>query len=105
MTKKNTRTRPGAPAAVVVVRIPGPLRELSGGAAEVPASGRTVRAVLDDLVARHPRLRRHLRREGGGLREHVNVYVNEEDVRFLRGEKTPVSDGDALTLVASIAGG
>ena len=107
MTKKTApvRTKPRARPAVVVVRIPGPLRELTGGAAEVEASGKTVRAVLDDVVVRHPGLRRHLRTEGGALREHVNVYVNENDVRFLRGEKTPVADGDALTLVPSIAGG
>ena len=99
------RAKAKAAAAVVVVRVPGPLRELTGGRSEVEASGRTVAAVLDDLVDRHPRLRRHLRTESGELREHVNVYVNEDDARFLRGEKTPVSDGDALTLVPSIAGG
>lgn len=91
--------------AVVVVRIPGPLRDLVGGAAEVDAAGKTVRAVLDDVVERHPGLRRHLRTESGALREHVNVYVNGDDVRFLRGEKTPVSDGDEVILVPSIAGG
>lgn len=107
MTKNTAavKTKANAKSAVVVVRIPGPLRELTGGATEVEASGKTVRAVLDDVVARHPGLRRHLRTESGALREHVNVYVNEDDARFLRGEKTPVSDGDALTLVPSIAGG
>lgn len=94
-----------AGVAVVVVRVPGPLRELVGGAAEIEAAGKTVRAVLDDVVARHRGLRRHLRTESGALREHVNIYVNEDDVRFLRGEKTPVSDGDEVTLVPSIAGG
>ena len=109
MTRKTTAAKPKTRAGktkvpVVAVRVPGPLREIAGGA-ELEASGRTVGTVLDDLVRRHPGLRRHLRTESGALREHVNVYLNEDDVRFLRGEKTPVSDGDGLTLVPSIAGG
>lgn len=92
-------------AVVVRVRLPGPLRDLASGSPEVEVSGATVGTALDDLVARHPGLRRHLRTESGGLREHVNVYVNEDDVRFLAGEATALSDGDAVTLVPSIAGG
>lgn len=92
-------------AVAVRVRLPGPLRDLADGRPEVEVSGATVGAALDDLVARHPGLRRHLRTEAGGLRAHVNVYVNEDDVRFLRGEATALSAGDAVTLVPSIAGG
>ena len=92
-------------AARVRVRIPGPLRELAGGRDEIEAGGGTVGSVLDDLVRLHPGLRRHIRTESGALREHVNVYLNEDDIRWLEGERTPVGDGDALTVVPSIAGG
>lgn len=96
MERKNT---------AVTIRLPGPLRDLAGGRPEVEVSGPTVGAALDDLVARHPALRRHLRTETGGLRDYVNVYLNEDDVRFLAGEATGLSAGDAVTLVPSIAGG
>ena len=101
----NGHTTERAGTATVLVRIPGPLRELAAGAEEVEASGGTVGAVLNDVVARLPGLRRHFRTETGALREHVNLYLNEEDVRWLEGEATPVSAGDALTIVPSIAGG
>ena len=102
MTRRGTATKA---IATVVVRIPGALRELAGGADEVAAAGRTVRAVLDDLVGRHPGLRRHLRADDGALREHVNVYVNEDDTRWLKGEATKVGAGDVVTIVPSVAGG
>ena len=92
-------------SSVVVVRLPGALRELVGGHEELDGSGRTVGAVLDDVLARHPALRRHLRTEGGALREHVNIYVNDDDVRWLEGEATELSPGDAVLVVPSIAGG
>lgn len=100
-----TRAGRASVAAPVLIRIPGPLRDLAGGVAEVDVTGGTVGAALDDLVARHPRLRRHIRTESGGLREHVNVYLNEDDIRYLGGEATPVAAGDAVTVVPSIAGG
>jgi sulfur-carrier protein len=96
-------TTPGIDAATV--RIPGPLRGLAGGTGEVAVRPGTVRAVLDDLVRRHPGLLRHFRTEQGDLREHVNVFVNEEDIRYLDGEGTPVAPGDTVTVVPSIAGG
>lgn len=90
---------------MAVVRIPGPLRELADGADEVAVEAVTVGAALDRLVERHPRLQRHLRVEGGGLRDHVNVFLNEEDIRFAGGEDARVAPGDAITIVPSIAGG
>lgn len=90
---------------MAVVRIPGPLRELADGADEVAVEAVTVGAALDRLVERHPRLQRHLRVEGGGLRHHVNVFLNEEDIRFAGGEDARVAPGDAITIVPSIAGG
>lgn len=100
-----TESAADAIGAAVVVRIPGPLRDLAGGVSEVEAAGATVGAVLDDVLVRHPGLRRHFRSEAGVLREHVNVYLNDEDVRWLDGESTRVRAGDAVTVVPSIAGG
>jgi sulfur-carrier protein len=91
--------------ALTMVRIPGPLRPLTDGAGDVEVAGATVGAVLEDLVRRHPGLLRHLRSEHGALREHVNVYLNEDDIRYLDGEATVVSAGDTITVVPSIAGG
>jgi adenylyltransferase/sulfurtransferase len=89
----------------VTVRIPTPLRSYAGGATEVTVAAATVGAALDRLVERHPELRRHLYTEGGELRNFVNAYLNEEDMRHLGGRDTPVSEGDAITIVPSIAGG
>ncbi len=89
----------------VTVHLPGPLRELADGASAVPVASGTVADALDQLLGRHPGLRRHLRTEAGALREHVNVFRNAEDVRHLDGEATVLTDGDELSIVASIAGG
>lgn len=100
-------TKPGATRAVVPItlRLPGPLRSLAGGAGEVEVTGATVGGALDALLGRHPALRRHLRTETGKLREHVNVFLNEEDIRVLEGEASGVAEGDVVTVVPSIAGG
>ena len=89
----------------VTVRIPTQLRELSGGASEVTADGGTVAAVLAELETAHPGFGARLFDEGGQLRRFVNVYLNDEDVRFLEGLKTPVSDGDTVTVLPAVAGG
>lgn len=101
MTDRTETTSP----ATIAVRVPGPLRELTGGDGDLCVAATTVGAAIDALLARHPRLRRHLRTEAGGLREHVNVYRNDEDVRHLAGEATPLEDGDEVVIVPSIAGG
>ncbi len=87
------------------IHLPTPLRPYAGGAASVEVSGSTVSEALESLVARHEGLRRHLYDERGSLRSYVNVYKNEEDVRYLRREETSLSQGDALSIVPSIAGG
>lgn len=92
-------------AVLTTVRIPGALRGLAGGAGEVLVEGPTVGSALEALCGRHPALRRHLRSEDGGLREHVNVYLNEDDIRYLAGESTRLAPGDVVTVVPSIAGG
>jgi molybdopterin converting factor small subunit len=89
----------------MTIHIPTPLRPYAGrqSAVEVPAT--TVGEALARLVAEHPDLRRHLYGEEGKLRAFVNVYLNDEDVRYLQREATPVKEGDALSIVPSIAGG
>ncbi|HET7685098.1 MAG TPA: ubiquitin-like small modifier protein 1 [Candidatus Limnocylindria bacterium] len=86
------------------VRIPPVLREAVDGQRSLPASGGTVRAVLDDLFARHPALRARVT-EDGELSRFVNVYVNDRDVRFRDGLDTPVGDDDTVILLPAMAGG
>ena len=89
----------------VLVRIPTPLRSLTKGSAEVQAKGATVMALVDDLERQHPGLKDRIVDEGGEIRRFVNVYVNQEDIRFLDGDKTALKDGDEVTIVPALAGG
>ena len=88
----------------VEVSIPTILRSYTAGAKAVEASGSTLEEVVGDLEDRHPGLRERLV-EGEALRRFVNVYVNDEDVRFLAGLSTPVGDGDSVTILPAVAGG
>jgi len=87
------------------VRIPTQLRSLSGGAAEVTADGATVAEVLTALDAGHPGFAERLYDDTGTLRRFVNVFLAEEDIRFLDGLDTPVTDGQTLSIVPAVAGG
>ena len=89
----------------VRVIIPTPLRVFAGkkDSAEVPAE--TVGEALGQLTAQYGDLRKHLYTEDGKLRSFVNVYVNDEDIRYLEKEKTPTKDGDVVSIIPSIAGG
>ncbi|HEU5191488.1 MAG TPA: ubiquitin-like small modifier protein 1 [Methylomirabilota bacterium] len=89
----------------VLVRIPTPLRSLTKGAAEVQGSGDTVGDIIQDLERQFPGLRDRLVDEGGDLRRFINIYVNEEDIRFLEGAKTTLKAGDSVSIVPAIAGG
>ena len=89
----------------VTVRIPTQLRELSGGAAEVSAEGATVADVLQALEAAHPGFAERLFDESGELRRFVNVFVADEDIRFLDGVDTPVTEGTTVSIVPAVAGG
>jgi molybdopterin synthase sulfur carrier subunit len=89
----------------VIVRIPTPLRSITKGSAEVPAKGGTVDDVMQDLERQYPGLRERLVDEKGELRRFINLYVNEEDVRFLQGRTTALKDGDTVSIVPAIAGG
>jgi len=89
----------------IQVRIPTPLRRLTGGADEVSIEASTVGALIDNLEAAHAGLKERLCDEDGAIRRFVNVYVNDEDVRFLSGKDTPLKDGDEVSIVPAIAGG
>ena len=88
----------------IEVRIPTILRTYTDGARTVEGSGDTLRALLDDLEGRHPGIHDRIV-DDAGLRRFVNVYVNDEDVRFLGGIDTPVADGDVVTVLPAVAGG
>ncbi|HEX9689139.1 MAG TPA: molybdopterin-synthase adenylyltransferase MoeB [Thermoanaerobaculia bacterium] len=87
------------------ILLPTPLRPYADGAASVDVAATTVAAALTELVARHPQLRKHLYDDAGRVRSFVNLYKNDEDVRYLEKEGTPLADGDSLSIVPSIAGG
>ncbi len=87
------------------IQIPSPLRQYAGKQATVDVSGDTVGEALAGLVALHPDLKKHLYNDDGKLRAFVNVYVNDEDMRYLQKEATALKDGDTLSIVPSIAGG
>ena len=87
------------------VLIPTPLRQYAGKQDAVEVEGATVGEALDKLTAQHPDLRRHLYNDEGKLRSFVNVYLNDEDIRYLQKEKTALGEGDVLSIVPSIAGG
>lgn len=89
----------------ITVRIPTQLRELSGGAAEVSLEPGPLADVLAALDAAHPGFRGRLFDDGGELRRFVNVFVAEEDIRFLDGIDTVVADGDVVSIVPAVAGG
>jgi molybdopterin synthase sulfur carrier subunit len=92
-------------AETVSVHVPTALRGHVGEQAKVEVEGATVRDVLDRLVEQHPGLRGRLLDDAGELNKFVNVYVNDEDVRFLENLGTALKAGDTVTLVPSIAGG
>lgn len=89
----------------VSIQIPTALRAFTGGAARVAVEADTAGAALNALTTHHPSLATHLRGPDGALRSFVNVYLNDEDIRFLQKEATPLTSGDTLVIVPSIAGG
>jgi molybdopterin synthase sulfur carrier subunit len=89
----------------VTVRIPTQLRSLSGGAAEVSVEGSTVAEVLKALDGAHPGFGERLFDDTGELRRFVNVFLAEEDIRFLNGTDTPVTDGQVVSIIPAVAGG
>ena len=88
----------------IEVRIPTILRTYTDGAKQVEGAGSTLAELIEDIDAKHSGLRDRLVADGG-LRRFVNVYLNDEDVRFLAGLDTPVKDGDTVTVLPAVAGG
>jgi threonine synthase len=89
----------------VHVRIPSPLKKLAGGQDIIDATGRTVGEVLQWLTDTYPGLRERLRDEKGEVRRFINIYVNDEDIRFIQNLETPLKEGDQLSIIPAIAGG
>ncbi len=91
--------------AKVTVKIPTPLRKFTAGQDLVSAEGPTVLAVVDELEARHAGLKAKLVDENNKVRRFINIYCNEDDVRFLQGVSTELKDNDVLSIIPAIAGG
>lgn len=89
----------------ITIRIPTTLRNLTEGSAEVSAEGSTVAEALNDLESKHPGFKERILEESGEVRRFVNVFVDDEDTRYLEGIQTPVSEGQTLSLVPAVAGG
>ena len=87
------------------IHIPTPLRQYVGKQTTVDVKAATVGEAMSALVAQHPDLKKHLYTEDGKLRAFVNVYLNDEDIRYLKQENTPTKDGDTISIIPSIAGG
>jgi molybdopterin converting factor small subunit len=90
---------------MATIRIPTSLRKLTGGKEEVAATGATVGDVIADLERQYPGLKARICDDSGALRRFVNVFVRDEDIRFLKNLETPVGASDELSIVPAIAGG
>jgi len=89
----------------VKVRIPTPLMKLTDNQAEVSAEGGSISEVIDNLEKQFNGIKERICEESGSPRRFINIYVNEEDIRFLEGENTAVKDGDEVSIIPAIAGG
>ena len=87
------------------VRIPTPLRKLTNNEELVEVNAATIGDVIVELQTRYPGIKERLLDENGSIRRFVNVYVNEEDIRFLQNEQTAIKDGDEISIIPAIAGG
>ncbi len=89
----------------VSIEIPTAFRRFTEGAAKIDCSAATIAEALNHLTSKYPELSRHVRDDQGEIRQFLNVYLNEEDIRFLGGEACSLKEGDRVLLVPSIAGG
>ena len=87
------------------LKIPTPLRPYAAGESTISLPGETVAEVLESVVERHPDLKKHLFNDEGQLRPFVNLFLKEQNVNQLQGLETPLSDGDTILIIPSIAGG
>ena len=89
----------------VTVKLPTILRKHAGGEAKVPADGGTLSAVLSDLETHYPGITKNVLSDDGGLHRFINVYVNDEDVRYLGSLETELKEGDTISILPAVAGG
>ncbi len=89
----------------VKVRIPTPLMKLTNNQSEVSAEGGTIADILNNLESQYKGIKERICDETGAPRRFINIYLNEEDIRFLEGEKTSVKEGDDISIIPAIAGG
>jgi sulfur-carrier protein len=89
----------------VIIEIPTAFRRFTDGQPKIDCSAATIAEALNQLTAKFPALSRHVRDDQGQIRQFLNVYLNDEDIRFLGGESCPIKEGDRVLLVPSIAGG
>ena len=89
----------------IIVRIPTPLQKLTKNQPEVKADAETIKELIDSLEKTFPGIKDRLCDETGKVRRFINIYVNEEDVRFLQQDATPLKDGDEVSIIPAIAGG
>ncbi len=90
---------------MTILKIPTPLRAYADGAKQIDVEGNNVGLALEELTNLYPALKTHLFDEAGELRAFVNIFLNEEDVRYLQGKETLISNDDQLMIIPSIAGG
>ena len=90
---------------MAIVRIPTPLRKLTGGAEEVQASGKSVGELIGELEKKYPGIKERICDDTGAVRRFVNIFVKDEDIRFLQNLDTPLGDKDEVSIVPAIAGG
>ena len=89
----------------ILVRLPAPLQKLMKNQGDVRASGTNIRELIENLEKEFPGIEERIYDETGKIRRFINIYVNEEDVRFLQQEETPLKDGDEVSIIPAIAGG
>ena len=89
----------------IKVRIPTPLMKLTDNQSEVSAEGKTISDIINNLENQFNGIKDRICEENGSPRRFINIYINEEDIRFLEGEKTAVKDGDEISIIPAIAGG
>ncbi len=89
----------------VTVRIPTPLRKLTENQSEIEIDGKSIESIISNMDARYPGIRDRLCDESGTVKRFINIYINEEDIRFLEGIDTEVQTGDRISIVPAIAGG
>ena len=89
----------------VKVRVPTPLMKLTDNKSEVMSEGSTIREILNNLESQFTGIKERICEENGSPRRFINIYLNEEDIRFLEGEETTVKDGDEISIIPAIAGG